>query len=451
MSFYLDRSAEIVAVEHAVNLLVGKLSATYNEIDILLGLHDGYLRSSTTTTSSDTLTAQTTPSAATRSISSQNSRRGAADAVLFGHLMEATSHPLLRVLLDQRPHLQSFLRNMLRSCFLIPQSLSPPSWHAALQVLVSNQLFLVAVDEGPAKTALVNAAAAANHASVLSTGSDKKTNKSANTGTGGVNDDFAVTDIYGNNEESFASGVGDALRVQGIGSPIKTPAPAPTSNTLGITSKIPTSREIKQKPLVARTLSSTSPSSSPSSSSSLSSSSVATTLLPLMRDEPTTLCRALYLIIPLYSAKDINSNTIVLPTLPTPSGLIFTKPRGSPNNTSIPLATTAINATSTVSAGKASGVISTSTHDGSISIREGQQREAFVRWLVLGVDDPPSMADKRADKDYTTNTPSNKPINSTIACNKSEVAEVSLAGGLFALTAVGLFVREVILALLSSS
>ena len=111
--------------------LLAKLDATYAEVNALLGSAGGYLTSPQLRTPYGGSPTRTPPTQRSTSSGSGSvsgwGARGAADAVLFGHLMAASVHPLVRPLLPKHPHLQTFFAAMLKVHTPAPAHAAPAS------------------------------------------------------------------------------------------------------------------------------------------------------------------------------------------------------------------------------------------------------------------------------------------------------------------------------------
>lgn len=94
-----------------------RLETAYAEIDSILSRNKGFLISIS-------VTAPTLVTASANVIlggqKTVSRHRGVAEAVLFGHLVEAVSNPAVYAIIKKHDHLSIFMRNILEEYFLIP-------------------------------------------------------------------------------------------------------------------------------------------------------------------------------------------------------------------------------------------------------------------------------------------------------------------------------------------
>jgi hypothetical protein len=97
--------------------LLVRLETIYAEIDSVLSRNKGFLISIS-------VTAPTLVTASANVIlggqKTVSRHRGVAEAVLFGHLVEALSNPTVSPIIKKYDHLTIFTRNILEEYFLIP-------------------------------------------------------------------------------------------------------------------------------------------------------------------------------------------------------------------------------------------------------------------------------------------------------------------------------------------
>ena len=92
------------------------MDAIYAELNALLLQNDGFLTSISVTAPSLVTSVNVIIEGHKKIVHS----KGAAEAILFGHLAEAFSNPLTVVMIQKYDSLMLFVRDVLEECFLIP-------------------------------------------------------------------------------------------------------------------------------------------------------------------------------------------------------------------------------------------------------------------------------------------------------------------------------------------
>lgn len=112
LNYYRERYSECDS-----EALLMRLDTIYADIDSMLSKNKGFLIS-ISVTAPTLVTASANVILGGQKTVSRN--RGIAEAVLFGHLIEALSNPTVSPLIKKYDHLSIFTRNILEEYFLIP-------------------------------------------------------------------------------------------------------------------------------------------------------------------------------------------------------------------------------------------------------------------------------------------------------------------------------------------
>ena len=139
----IDYCSERSYPECDTDALLVRLDAIYAELDALLLQNDGLLTSICITAPSLVTSVNIIIEGQKKMVLS----KGAAEALLFGHLAEALSNPFALVMIQKYDSLMLFVRNVLEEYFLIPMrspkvSLRLSLWEVrdAVSELLTNML-----------------------------------------------------------------------------------------------------------------------------------------------------------------------------------------------------------------------------------------------------------------------------------------------------------------------